>query len=321
MFGEKNKKYLVGLCVGLLGFVLLSSPIRSGQKEFSTIVDAKENDTSVKVVTGEAVTNDIKNISNKNSWKLKTKKFKFPKSMICGAGYTIKGTIRSSVKMKSVTARIKDKNGKVIYRQKISKNGKKTIGKKISIYKFDEKMQFSNLKAGNYTFVIEVVNIKGNKKNVVNRSFQIKKAKWAMPISNYTMGDGWHCHCSFHGGRHYGWDIKGRNIRAASDGKVVYAKYHGNGSLGSFGKLIILYHGKGIYSYYAHCSKIKVKVGKKVEQGQIIGIVGSTGLSSGPHLHFELRKGPVFQGGYNAHKLVDKYTYKQFNPAKKIKRK
>lgn len=334
MLGDKKRRCLFGVYGLFFSFCLLGVSIQTTKDSSSTMVDAKANTASTYASTGSAVKDKLQNTpkpsqtnqknsdkNNKNTWKLKTKKFKFPKKMIRGAGYTIEGTIQSDIKMKRVTAKIINKKGTVLYRQTITKNGKKALGKKVSIYQFDEKMKFSNLKAGTYSFVIEVTNVKGAKKKVVNRSFQIKKAKWAMPISNYTMGDGWHCHCSYHGGRHYGWDLKGKNIRAASDGEVVYAKYHGGGSLGSFGKLIILYHGNGIYSYYAHCSQIKVKVGKKVEQGQIIGIVGSTGLSSGPHLHFELRKGPVFKGGYNAYKLVDKYTYKQFNPAKKIKRK
>lgn len=105
-----------------------------------------------------------------------------------------------------------------------------------------------------------------------------------------------------------------------ADGTVVYAKYHAASSKASFGKLIIVYHGNGIYSYYAHCSSFKVKVGDKVIAGDKIGITGSTGYAFGSHLHFEMRKGPAFSGSYNGYKLLDKYTYRQFNPGTKIKR-
>ena len=85
---------------------------------------------------------------------------------------------------------------------------------------------------------------------------------------------------------HQGVDFglaQGNNIYAADDGVVYFA---GNG--GGYGNLIKVDHGNGMQTYYAHCSKISVTKGQQVNAGEIIGLVGSTGNSTGPHLHFEV---------------------------------
>lgn len=90
------------------------------------------------------------------------------------------------------------------------------------------------------------------------------------------------------GRMHYGLDIAaktGTPIYAADGGKVVYAGYKGN-----YGYLVEIDHGNGFKTRYAHCSKILVKVGDKVYKGQHIANIGSTGRSTGPHLHFEVLK-------------------------------
>ena len=87
---------------------------------------------------------------------------------------------------------------------------------------------------------------------------------------------------------HYGVDIaagRGTYIRAAQDGIVVYSKFTNQG----YGNLVILKHKDGYTTRYGHCSKLLVEEGEHVKQGQIIALVGSTGMSTGPHLHFEIR--------------------------------
>lgn len=87
---------------------------------------------------------------------------------------------------------------------------------------------------------------------------------------------------------HKGMDIAAPNgtpIKAAADGTVTYS-----GWMSGYGNLIIISHGNGIQTYYGHCSKLEAGVGKKVSAGDVIAKVGSTGNSTGNHLHFEIRK-------------------------------
>ncbi len=86
---------------------------------------------------------------------------------------------------------------------------------------------------------------------------------------------------------HTGLDIsapKGTAIKAVADGTVIFAA-----SKGSYGNLVKLDHGNGVESWYAHTSKMYVKNGQEVKAGDIIALVGSTGNSTGPHLHLEIR--------------------------------
>lgn len=76
----------------------------------------------------------------------------------------------------------------------------------------------------------------------------------------------------------------GTPVKAAESGVVTHA-----GWLGGYGNAVIVMHGKGVSTLYAHLSKVLVDDRANVERGQVIGLVGSTGLSTGPHLHFEVR--------------------------------
>ncbi|RJX29441.1 MAG: hypothetical protein C4554_00520 [Dethiobacter sp.] len=77
-------------------------------------------------------------------------------------------------------------------------------------------------------------------------------------------------------------------IRAADNGIVIYAGISGSLTYG-YGRVVIVDHGKGLATVYAHCHTILVAPGQEVARGQHIAIVGSTGSSTGPHLHFEVR--------------------------------
>ena len=85
---------------------------------------------------------------------------------------------------------------------------------------------------------------------------------------------------------HKGLDIAGYmgvDIVAADSGTVLFS---GNSS--SYGKYIVLSHGGGLTTLYERCSQLLVKAGSSVSKGQVIAKVGSTGISNGPHLHFEV---------------------------------
>ncbi len=90
------------------------------------------------------------------------------------------------------------------------------------------------------------------------------------------------------GRMHTGIDIAaktGTPIYASDNGIVTEAQYKNNG----YGNLIVVDHGNGFVTYYAHCSEIDVKVGDIVAKGDLVGKIGSTGRSTGAHLHFEVR--------------------------------
>ncbi len=89
------------------------------------------------------------------------------------------------------------------------------------------------------------------------------------------------------GSMHEGIDIGcayGSPNRAAASGTVIYS-----GWLGGYGNLVVIDHGNGLSTAYAHASSLLVGVGQGVTQGETVSLVGSTGNSSGPHLHFEVR--------------------------------
>lgn len=111
----------------------------------------------------------------------------------------------------------------------------------------------------------------------------------AYPVKNPRITQGYgktsfsnHYHSGMHNGIDFG-GAKGTTIMAAADGKVV-----GTGDLGAYayGKWITIDHGNGLVTLYGHLSKISTSPGKKVEKGDKIGEMGSTGFSTGSHLHF-----------------------------------
>lgn len=89
---------------------------------------------------------------------------------------------------------------------------------------------------------------------------------------------------------HAGMDFtakQGTPIYATGDGRVTFADYATNG----YGMHVVLDHGFDYETLYAHMSELKVRRGQKVKRGDVIGFVGNTGLSKGPHLHYEVHKG------------------------------
>lgn len=131
--------------------------------------------------------------------------------------------------------------------------------------------------------------IKAAKDKVVEKGTKPLPSKAAtgnyiMPLAKYTFSSGYGYRW---GGFHYGIDLaapSGTVIRAADGGVVTFA-----GWSGGYGNLVIIDHGNGVTTRYGHCSRISVSVGQKVGQSQEVARVGSTGQSTGSHLHFEIR--------------------------------
>lgn len=130
--------------------------------------------------------------------------------------------------------------------------------------------------------------------------------KYAWPVpSSYIISDYYTTRTWNNQGFHYGLDIAagdGTSIVAAESGTVIlvknecthnYGKSSSCGCGGGYGRYVIIDHGGTYATLYGHCSDIKVNVGDKVERGQVIAEVGSTGYSTGFHLHFEVRENGV----------------------------
>ncbi len=134
------------------------------------------------------------------------------------------------------------------------------------------------------------------------RSYAVRRGTGSMswPVSGpITSGYGWRIHPifgtqKFHTGVDFGVGY-GNSIRATDSGNVIHA-----GWCGGYGYAVIIDHGNGISTLYAHCSRLYVSYGQAVSKGQSVAAVGSTGYSTGPHLHFEVRVNgvPVSPWGY-----------------------
>ena len=109
---------------------------------------------------------------------------------------------------------------------------------------------------------------------------------------------GWRVHPILGGNKfHSGIDIavpSGSPVYATADGKVLLA-----GWVNGYGNTVVIDHGGSITSLYAHNSVLKITAGKTVKKGAVIALVGSTGNSTGPHLHFEIRKNGTAQDPFN----------------------
>jgi murein DD-endopeptidase MepM/ murein hydrolase activator NlpD len=106
----------------------------------------------------------------------------------------------------------------------------------------------------------------------------------------------------FHYG-HYAIDIAadpGTRVMAAASGTVIFAGWKNNGG----GYQVWIAHGSNLYTTYNHMSAITVGRGQSVSRGQQVGRVGMTGNATGPHLHFEVWRGPVWDGGVRVNPLI-----------------
>jgi murein DD-endopeptidase MepM/ murein hydrolase activator NlpD len=119
------------------------------------------------------------------------------------------------------------------------------------------------------------------------------KTGYTLPVEHAPIGTGYGvAGSSWASGYHTGVDFlvsTGTSVQSVAAGQVVTAGWGG-----AYGYQIVIKHADGHYSQYAHLSQISVKVGQQVNEGQRIGRSGATGNATGPHLHFEIRTGPVY---------------------------
>lgn len=154
---------------------------------------------------------------------------------------------------------------------------KKTVSTNLS--SSSDSTSYSSPSASNYS--------RGKSSGKVELGIALIKPTSGIITSRYGSMD------SVRGGRsHSGVDIgaaRGTAIKAAAAGTVTYSGNAGDG----YGNYVVVSHGNGVQTVYGHCSKLLVSKGQKVSQGQLIAKVGSTGNSTGNHLHFEVRKNGI----------------------------
>ncbi len=158
-------------------------------------------------------------------------------------------------------------------------NGKRAVTARVTRIN-GEVTESEELKSETIISPVNKVIIKGTKEKPTTRA----TGRFIMPVNGGvdTSSFGWRW-----GRMHEGVDIgasTGTPIYAADGGTVVTAGWNGG-----YGLCVDIDHGNGVMTRYGHCSSIYVSVGEQVFQGQNIAAVGSTGWSTGPHLHFEIR--------------------------------
>ena len=129
--------------------------------------------------------------------------------------------------------------------------------------------------------------VEGTKKVTSSTAYITGSGQFIWPVPGYRYCSRWY------GGNHKGVDIcaaAGTPIYASAGGTVTKAGYNKAGAGTGYGYSIIISHGNGYTTVYAHCLSLAVHSGQTVKQGQLIGYVGSTGRSSGNHCHFEIRR-------------------------------
>ena len=189
-------------------------------------------------------------------------------------------TVKGQKGLKEVTYNITERNGIVISRTVVSE-------KKIS--------EPVNEQVTKGTLIEAQAAVSTPSSDASNSTQTASQGKYLWPVG----GSGGYISCPFSGAYgHTGIDIAatlGTPVYSATDGVVVKAQ---SGSTG-YGNLIVIQNNDGYLTYYAHLSYIGVTVGQAVSQGEFIGEVGSTGNSTGPHLHFEVRSGSTYLGPLN----------------------
>ena len=185
------------------------------------------------------------------------------------------------------------KEDKKIKKKHKQKNKKETNKKKRNKNK-TEKDKYSNKNDSTYAYKQETRFFDPKKGTVLRYPL----AKRATVTSRFGVCDSWHS--TPHSGTDFAITA-GTEVLAADSGVVVRASWYGG-----YGNCIDIKHNNGSLTRHAHLSEINVKVGEKVLRGQLIGKVGSTGRSSGPHLHFEFY--PTGSGeGVDVLPYIDKF--------------
>lgn len=191
---------------------------------------------------------------------------------------TVKETVEEEIPMETIT--VDDEN---LYvgesKEEVGVSGKKLVNREVV---------YSNGEIDDTTILSEEI-LQEPQNTVIYRgvknpydygvAFLNRPTRGGFTTSDY--GARWE---SFHKGMDIAGNI-GDDVMVAIDGEVTYSQYNDGG----YGNLIMVTHVDNMVTYYAHLDQMYVSVGDKVTKGDVIGVVGNTGFSTGPHLHFELR--------------------------------
>lgn len=207
-----------------------------------------------------------------------------------------KSLVSSKATLESKQSALKvAKKEKQSYADKLSEDEKKTKQKIEELQEENDKLDKEIAKA---QAAIEAARrAAANKTNSSKPNMNASASGFIYPIGSQYKNPttGWYYRSGgFHGGVDFsGAGISGSPIYAVADGYVVISKAVKNkkGQYVSYGNYVLIAHYNGLYTLYAHMSSRAVSAGQTVSQGQTIGYVGSTGNSTGPHLHFEVRTG------------------------------
>ena len=135
---------------------------------------------------------------------------------------------------------------------------------------------------------LRTTNLASRGRNIFSRAnVNVLPAAW--PINGKLMGGYGERNDPFsgEGAMHTGIDISapiGTRVKATADGVVIHSNWNGG-----YGRCVIIDHGNGYQTWYAHLSRMDVVEGQEIRQGDVIGQVGATGRATGPHLHYEVR--------------------------------
>ncbi|PNG20418.1 M23 family metallopeptidase [Streptomyces cahuitamycinicus] len=135
------------------------------------------------------------------------------------------------------------------------------------------------------------------KKAAVKKAAAKATPSWVDPVKKYKLSASFAQNGGMWQSTHSGQDFavpSGTQVVATHGGTVVKAGGNGAGDGPAYGNAVVIKHGNGTYSQYAHLSKVTVRIGQIVKTGQEIAKSGNTGNSSGPHLHFEIRTTPNY---------------------------
>ena len=269
-----------------LGYVRSKNEI---QNEINKILESKEDGVAFKNLEIEPVY-ELKFVSNKekNEDEVINKLKENISTTYTAYGITVDDKIQTYVDTEEEADNIAEDLQKEYEDKMTVEIGVKQVFEKEKIKTLDTKKAIAKLKEDNLDVKLKKLEEK-EKKEKEEKAEKAKKVVVAVrPISGGTITSRYGERSSIRSSTHTGLDLaapKGTTIKAAATGKVTFAGYNG-----SYGYMIKIKCDNGYEMWYAHCSKLYAKKGQRVSAGTKIAAVGSTGNSTGPHLHFEIRK-------------------------------